>query len=287
MPATTAKLLIAVAQPLVIPGDVAENIRRMKPLVAEAARRGAGLVLFSEAGLTGCDFKNAGLHAALSLDDPRLDQVEALSRSHRVAIVAGFYERHEGALFNAAVAFLPDGQRVVQRKHNIVGHEKEHTPVRPGGRKRILFQVGGLRLGILVCADAGLRHIFAELASEGCDAVLIATAGCGNTKHGFHQRELSDPRRRAHYLKAAQSVCFVRGSVEQALRWKIGVAACNQSGWVAEAGYFHPGHSSVVNRTGEITALIPGCFVFEQLRPQLAVGVVEVAKGNVCQPSKR
>ena len=54
------RLQVAVAQPLVIPGDVAENIRNLKPLVTNAAKQGAELVVFSECALTGFDLKGVG-----------------------------------------------------------------------------------------------------------------------------------------------------------------------------------------------------------------------------------
>jgi hypothetical protein len=49
------ELGVALAQPLVVPGDVARNVANMEPLVADAARRGARLVVFSECGITGYD----------------------------------------------------------------------------------------------------------------------------------------------------------------------------------------------------------------------------------------
>ena len=60
------RLQVAVAQPLVIPGDVAENIRNLKPLVTNAAKQGAELVVFSECALTGFDLKGVGVKAALA-----------------------------------------------------------------------------------------------------------------------------------------------------------------------------------------------------------------------------
>jgi hypothetical protein len=58
------------------------------------------------------------------------------------------------------------------------------------------------------------------------------------------------------------------------LQFNLAVAACNQCGWDEATGYFHPGGSSIVDRTGEVTAVIPPRFVFEHLRPDLAVGLV-------------
>jgi predicted amidohydrolase len=268
-------LRIAIAQPLVVPGNVRENLRRMRPLVAEARRRGAALTLFSETGLTGNDQCGASLQAAIPLEHPALDMVAHLARANRMAIVNGFYERRHGSLYNTAVAFLPNGQWIVHRKHRIVGWELANGTVAEAPRRATVFDYRGLRFGMMICADSGAKGIFDQFEAKRCDAVLTLTAGLGDAAKGFHQRDLAKPGRRAEYLKAAESVCFVRGSVERALRHDFAVAAVNQCGYDERLGYFQCGHSSVVNRTGEITALIPGRFVFEHLRPELAVGVVE------------
>lgn len=253
---------IAVAQPLVVPGNVAENFRRMQPLVREARERGAALILFSECGLTGYDFAGRGRRAALDLDE--LGNIAALARRRRIAIVTGLYERGP---YNTAVAFLPDGRRIVQRKHKIAPRE---PGVLAAPRQRHVFDYRGHRFGILICADTGARGIFGDLEAQGCDVVLLMTAGLGDAAKGFHQHELQT--RQSQYLKAARSVCFVEPLVKRALRHRYAIAACNQCGH--QGAYFQPGHSAVITGAGEITALIPGRFVLEHLRPDLAVGSI-------------
>jgi hypothetical protein len=62
--------------------------------------------------------------------------------------------------------------------------------------------------------------------------------------------------------------------VEKSLALDLAQVAVNQRGWAPELGYFHPGCGFVVDRTGEVTAAIPGRFIFEHLRPEVAVGWV-------------
>jgi predicted amidohydrolase len=269
-------LNVACAQPSVVPGDVAQNIRAMEPLVVEAARRGAQVVLFSECALTGYDLKGVGAAAAVTLDDPVLDNVAALARAQKLVIVAGLYERRNGQLHNSAVVFYPDGRRVVQRKHNIMDGERKVAPIMPGGRTRTIFEVAGFRCAILICADDGLPNIYDELVAAGCDVVLLPTAGAGDIGFGFQQRELADPERRKKYLEWT-APCVSREGLERCILRNLSVVACNQMGWNAATGYFHPGGSSIIDRTGEVTAVIPPRFVFEHLRPDLAVGSVSSA----------
>ena len=272
------ELLVAVAQPLTVPGDVAGNIDRMAPLVVEAARRGAGLVVFSECAVTGYDHKGAGAAAAAGLDHPALRRIDGLAAAHGIAIVAGLYERLDGKLHNTAVAFLPDGRRVVQRKHLIMDPEKKAAPVVPGPRERTPFEFRGFRIAILICADAGIPGIFEEIARGGGDLVVLITAGGGSTSMALRQADLARPDVRAEYAaKSAQ--CLSKESIEQAIRLDLAQAACNQMGWDDASGYYHGGGSSIIDRTGEVTAVIPYRLVLEHLGPQLAVGRVSRRPG--------
>ena len=180
-------LRVAVAQPLVDPGDVSGNVARMQPLVAEAARRGAELIVFSECGITGYDLKGSQRPGRHCFGRPMLDRVAAMAKASRMAIVAGFEERLSGKLHNTAVVFFPDGRRVVQRKHRILSPEKDLAPVVPAARNREIFELKGFRLAIAICSDSGIPGLYEELAAAGCDAVVLPTAGAGNESYGFHR----------------------------------------------------------------------------------------------------
>jgi predicted amidohydrolase len=267
------QLKVAVAQPLVLPGNVKQNIHNMEPLVAKAANRGAELIVFSECGITGYDLKGVAARAAISLDDGALKAVADLARKHNIVIVAGFHERRGDKLHNTAAVFYPDGQRVVQRKYNILPPEKNVAPIAPAERKRTFFTVKGFRFAILICSDAGTPGIYEELAAAGTQAIIVITAGGGSASLGTHQDALADPVRRKNYAEQAVQ-CLSSEAIDQCLRLRCAQIACNQAGWNAGTGYFHPGGSSIIDRTGEVKAIIPPRFVFEHLRPDLAVGFV-------------
>jgi len=264
---------VGVAQPLVIPGETQTNARNMEPLVIEAARRNAKLVVFSECGVTGYDLKGAGANAAITLEDPVLNQIADMARKHEIAIVTGFYEKRGESLYNSAAVFFPDGRRVVQRKHNVVAPEKAIAPITAAERDRVIFEIDGVKCALLICADAGIPGIFDELSLAGCDVVLLICAGAGDESFGMHQAELADPARRKSYAESIAR-CLDPAAIEQCLRLDMAQVACNQAGWSPATGYFHPGGSSIINRTGEVTAVIPSNIVFELLRPELAVGVI-------------
>jgi hypothetical protein len=267
------ELRVAVAQPLVRVGDVPQNLKNMEPLVAEAARRGAKLVVFSECGLTGFDLKGVGAKAALTLAAPELDEVAALAKNHAVAIITGFYERLGDKTHNTAVVFYPDGRRVVQRKHRILEQEHNAFPVTSSERARTLFEVEGFRFGLLICSDAGMPGICEELAAAMCDGVIIIAAGGGDARSGWHQETLTKKSVRKKFAKQAASALSPE-AIDLCVRLNLAQIACNQMGYDAATGYFHCGGSSIINRTGEATAVIAPRFAFEHLRPDLAVGLI-------------
>ncbi|MCX5662718.1 MAG: carbon-nitrogen hydrolase family protein [Planctomycetota bacterium] len=268
------RLNIALAHPMAVPGDIDENIRRMEPMVAQGAAQGADLVLFSECGITGYDLNKVAFNAAMDLDDPRFKLVDAMAKRHNVPILNGFYERRGDRVGNSAFVFYPDGKRLLQRKHNMVGYETGPVKVLAGDRKREIFEIKGFKLAILICADGGIPNIEEELAAQGVDCILAPTAGCGSTDKAFYQREMANPERRKAFVAAAESVCFLGRAVEQCIKLNIGMACCNQQGWIESMKYFQPGHAAVINRDGAMTALIPGRFMAEHIRPDLAMGFV-------------
>lgn len=265
----TKSLHLACIQPLAVPGNVSENIRRMQPLIVEAARRGARLVLTSEGAVTGYDLDGVGQRAAISLNDPALDELAAMGRRHGVDLVAGLWEKVPEGEHNSAVVLHTDGRRTLQRKFG------DGSPgFVAGPRERTIFEVDGVRCAILICSDNGIAGIHQELTDQGVELILGPTAGMGRLKGAFRQDELEDPARRAEYIAKEEQVCFLKEGMENCLKFNTALACCNQAGWNEETGFFHPGHSGIIDRTGEFVAVLPGCFVPTHLRPKLIDGVI-------------
>ena len=82
-----------------------------------------------------------------------------------IAIVAGFAERAGDAVYNAALLATPSGARHVYRKCQLYGdYEKRRFargPVAPE-----VFDVGGVRIGILICFDVEFPEHVRRLAAR-------------------------------------------------------------------------------------------------------------------------
>jgi apolipoprotein N-acyltransferase len=152
------ELKVAVAQPLVTPGDIQGNITRMEPMLAEAVKHGSDLVVFSECGITGYDYKGVSASSAIPQNDPALDKVSDLAKKYQIAVIAGFHEKDGNNLRNSAMVFYPDGKRTLQRKHRIQDPEMGIAPVTPGPRERVLFNLKGFTCAVLICSDDIIDH---------------------------------------------------------------------------------------------------------------------------------
>ena len=276
---SSRSLIIAVAQSLCRPGDLAGNIERMRPLVADAARANARLILFAEAGVTGY----TPTCPTLTVGDAHCCELQTLAKQSGLVIVAGFMERNGAQIHISQGAFFPDGQLVVQRKARPGPPESTIPNWRPGPDERTVFTVDGVRCAIAICADTGIPDYRNTLARQGVELLLLPTAGCGPRSWGLSEATLDDPQQLDAYVQKAATVVFSGDAIRDSRRQRMALATCNQ---MADTGvdYFHPGHSMIVDSTGELVALIPGCFIFEHLRARVAWGVIHPQKPQVVLP---
>jgi predicted amidohydrolase len=151
-------LVIAVAQPRVVPLDVATNVTRHAAAVRAAAAR---VVVFPEMSLTGYEL-DAPL---LAVDDPRLTPlVDACAATDTIALVGAPVDGPH----IATLAIDRDGVRVAYRKQNPHASEERF---RPGPSPEVL-EIDGWRLGLAICRDTGIPEHAAETAALGIDAYV-------------------------------------------------------------------------------------------------------------------
>ena len=106
---------LALAQMLVTPGDVAENLARAEARIAAAARQGADIVLLPEALDCGWAHPSARELAGMIPDGDACRRLRAAAQRHHLFVCAGLIERvtrsteHGTNLFNAAV-LIRDGR---------------------------------------------------------------------------------------------------------------------------------------------------------------------------------
>lgn len=166
-----------------VPGDKAANLETVCRLTAEAAGKGAELVVFPEMCITGYwylrNLPQVDLETlAESVPEGECTQaLLALAKEYDLSVGAGFIERGEdGRLFNSYVVAMPDGRTACHRKlHAFIN---EHISC---GDQYTVFELpNGTRAGILICYDCNLGENVRINALRGVE-VLIAphqTGGC-------------------------------------------------------------------------------------------------------------
>ena len=158
-------------------GDVAHNLAVVRARVREAAGRGARLVVFPECVLTGYAFGSraeAWPHAE-PLPGPSTEALASDCRELDVRVAVGMLERGtDGAMYNACALVGPEGLVAVYRKAHLpfLGVDRFTTP---GDRPFAVHDLGGLRVGMLICYDDSFPEAARCLMLLGADVVLLPT----------------------------------------------------------------------------------------------------------------
>jgi predicted amidohydrolase len=161
-------LVIAVAQPLCVPYDVAANAVTHAATVRSA---GARVVVFPELSLTGYELDAP----AITAEDPRLTPiVEACAEARSLALVGAPVHGEAGRLHIAMLAI--DGTGTTVAYHKMWLGDAESNRFTPGSKPAVL-DVDGWRLGLAICKDTGVPQHASDTAALGIDAYVA-----GNVK---------------------------------------------------------------------------------------------------------
>jgi len=232
--------------------DRAANLRASLDGIAEAAGRGARLVLLQELHGTRyfCQAEDPALFdLAEPVPGPTTEALAAAARHHGVVVVGSLFERRgPGLHHNTAVVLEADG--------TLAGtYRKMHVPQDPGYREKYYFAPGDQgfrpvatsvgRLGVMVCWDQWFPEAARLMALAGAELLLYPTA------IGWDPRDDAAERARQH---EAWMVVQRGHAVANALP----VAACNRVGHEpgppGEPGIVFWGSSFVVGPQGELLA---------------------------------
>lgn len=159
------------------------TLERMLAWIEAAAGAGAGLVIFSEAALTGLTATGDPPHD-LALAEPVPGPASALlgaaARRWRLFVGFGLYERAGAALFDSAVLLGPDGDIALHyRRINRSWHERDLDPAvyREGTGVPVIATPFG-RVAVVICGDVFDARVSEALAA-GCPDILVVLIARG------------------------------------------------------------------------------------------------------------
>jgi predicted amidohydrolase len=169
-------------------GHVQENLSRVLCALREVRD---ALIVLPELAFTGYSFRDRSELLGLA-EDPResgtVDALVALCRAQGLYLITGFAERafsrdapgdgarskgdngrHEERVYNSALLLGPEGLLHVYRKLHLFAREKECFD--PGDRPLQVQEVGGVRVGMMVCFDWAFPEVARSLALQGADVI--------------------------------------------------------------------------------------------------------------------
>ena len=233
-------------------GDAAANLAVIAARVAEAAAKGARLVLLQELhnGAYFCQHESVDeFDLAETIPGPSTEFLGNLARQHGVVIVGSLFEKRATGLYhNTAVVLETDGRLVGK-------YRKMHIPDDPGFYEKFYFTPGDLgftpidtsvgRLGVLVCWDQWYPEAARLMALAGADLLLYPTA------IGWDPEDVQEEKTR-------QRDAWVLSHRGHAVANGLPVLSCNRVGHEASpldaSGIDFWGNSHVLGPQGEFIA---------------------------------
>lgn len=149
-------------------GDIRGNMERLSAMIAS---EDADLFVLPELALSGYIFesRDEALSLAQEPASAEFDGLADLAAQKGATVVAGFAESAEDGLFNSSLMLTPEGARHVYRKVQLFCDEKRIFD--PGDRPPAVFEVGGVRLGMMICFDWIFPEIARTLMLAGADVL--------------------------------------------------------------------------------------------------------------------
>lgn len=216
---------LAIIQFAPIFGDVKSTMFNLSSLLEKVKE--ADLVVLPELANSGYNFnsrKEAFDLAETANDSVFLSFLQEKCKLYGFTIASGFAEKEGGDLFNSSVLLDADGIIGIYRKLHLF--MKEKTIFSQGNLALPIFEIHGIKVGMLVCFDWMFPEVWRKLSLKGVDLIL-------------HPSNL--------VLPYAQSVI-----PSYALVNRIFIACANRIGTEKELQF--TGQSVIVNPKGELLA---------------------------------
>jgi nitrilase len=160
--------------------DKTENIARMAPLVAEAASRGAQLVLLPEKWNAVADGPELRRYAERLDEGETVDALSEWAAEHRIHLICGSIAIDQGErVGNVSIAFDRDGDVVAAyTKIHLFDVEvggityRESDGTAPGAEP-VVVVLDGLPVGLTVCYDLRFPELYRALEERGALVMCV------------------------------------------------------------------------------------------------------------------
>jgi predicted amidohydrolase len=225
-------------------GDVAANLAAHLRIIADAGAAGCGLVLFPEMSLTGSVDPARHPERLIALADPAVAALARATGPAGPAVCFGIAERSAAGEPHITQVVAAGGAVTgVQRKRHLGDGEEAFSPV----SETVVFEHGGVRFGLAICAEAGYRGPFDAAAAAGAQLVLFPAAP------GLYERRTDEDSWRAGL--AWWEGCGLADARRHARRRSLWIAMAGQAGSTEDEDF--PGLAALVDPDGAVAARLP------------------------------
>ena len=154
----------------------ADNCRQFAPLIAEAARQRADLVVLPET-LTYYGLGRQFVDVAEPIPGPSTEYFGELARKHNLYVVAGLVERDRHLIYNAAVLLGPDGRVAGKYRKVSLPRTEIEGGIAPGNEYPV-FDTRFGKVGMMICYDGFFPEVARRLSSRGAEVIAWPVWGC-------------------------------------------------------------------------------------------------------------
>lgn len=219
-------------------GDFEHNLARFEEGLRRADAEEVRIVSFPECFLTGYpDTEDGARRGAFAVESEQMRRVLEATARHAAVAVVGFNEARGADLYNTVVV-AHHGQAL-----GFYSKCAAYMPFHKQGREFPVWEVDGLKFGVLICADGGYIEPARILALKGARVIFAP-----------HFNYIRDAGLISHFMKVRadhtaraveNSVYFVRGNNVVLDAAKSGITRTSGIGY---------GDSYVIDPHGEIVA---------------------------------
>ncbi len=153
-----------------------DSCQQFEPLLAEAARQQADLVVLPETiTCTGNDLSYA--EAAEPIPGPSTEYFGRLAKERALHLVVGLVERDAPLVFNTAVLIGPDGALIGKYRKVALPRSEIEAGVAPGHEYPV-FDTRLGKIGMMICYDGFFPEVARQLSLRGAEIIAFPVAGC-------------------------------------------------------------------------------------------------------------
>jgi predicted amidohydrolase len=154
----------------------AESCRLFAPMIEEAARQKADLVVLGETLTYACTGLKM-VEAAEPVPGPSTEYFGTLAKQHNLYIVAGLVEREGHLVYNTAALIGPDGKLVGKYRKVTLPRAEIEAGIQPGHEYPV-FDTRFGKVAMMVCYDGFFPEVARRLSNRGAEIIAWPVWGC-------------------------------------------------------------------------------------------------------------